>query len=148
MTQSFVKNLIHLIFSTGRRRPDLTEAIRPDLFAYQAGVFKQCDSRALVVGGVDDHVHALFSLSKNRAMSEVVGKVKASSSRWMTKTSNSRFSWQGGYAAFSVSESNLEYVKKYIENQNEHHKTMSFQEEVRALFELHRIAYDERYVWD
>ena len=148
MTQSLVKNIIHLIFSTGRRRPYLTEAIRPDLFAYQAGVFKRRDSAALVVNGVEDHVHVLFSLSKNQAMSDVIRDVKASSSRWMKRKSGPQFNWQGGYAAFSVCESNLEDVKKYIENQHEHHQKMTFQEEVSALFEVHRIAYDERTFWD
>lgn len=150
MGQSLVKNLIHLVYSTKNRQLWIPDDVTPKLWAYQAGIFKEWESPALVIGGVEDHVHALFSLSKNHALKKVVEEVKKSSSKWMKTdgTKNQDFYWQSGYGAFSVSQSNLEDATRYIRNQKEHHRTMTFQEELRALFRRHGIEYDERYVWD
>ena len=150
MPQSLAKNLIHLVYSTKNRREWISDEVRNDLYGYQAGIFKRWDSPALVIGGVGDHVHALFSLSKNHALKKIVEEVKKGSSKWI-KTQHAKFGgfyWQSGYAAFSVSQSNAADVKRYIENQDEHHRKMSFQDELRVLFGKHGIDYDERYVWD
>ncbi|HEV3440031.1 MAG TPA: IS200/IS605 family transposase [Gemmata sp.] len=150
MSQSLVKNLVHLVYSTKQRRPWIAKNYRDDLYAYQAGIFKEWASPALVIGGVEDHVHTLFSLSKNHALKKIVEEVKTGSSKWM-KNEGPRvadFYWQGGYAAFSVSQSNVEAVKHYIKNQEEHHRKMTFQDELRELFQRHAIEFDERYVWD
>jgi putative transposase len=104
-----------------------------------------------VIGGVEDHVHALFNLSKNYALKKVVEEIKKGSSKWMKTSqgaSNKNFQWQNGYAGFSVSQSNVEQVKKYIEQQEDHHRKMTFQEELRGLFLRHGIEFDERYMWD
>ena len=150
MSQSLVKNLLHLVYSTKHRQVWIPEAVRDRLYAYQAGVYKQCESPAMVIGGVEDHVHALFSLSKNHALKKIVEEVKKSTSKWMKVegSKNEDFHWQNGYAAFSVSPSNAEDVRRYIERQGEHHRTMTFQDELRALFQRHGVEYDERYVWD
>lgn len=151
MSQSLVKNLVHLVYSTKHRKPWLPDDVRDRLFAYQAGIFKRWESPAVVIGGVEDHVHALFLLSKNYALKKIVEEVKKGSSKWMKTDEGSRnknFLWQRGYAAFSVSQSNVEEVRKYIENQAEHHRRMSFQDELRLLFQRHGIEFDERYVWD
>ncbi len=150
MGQSLVKNLIHLVYSTKHHRPWLAKDHRDGLFAYQAGIFKEWDRPALAIGGAEDHVHALFALSKNHALSKVVEEVKKGSSKWMKTAGpmNSDFQWQAGYGAFSVSESNSDAVRRYIENQEEHHRKMTFQDELRALFRRHGIGFDERYVWD
>lgn len=150
MPQSLAKNLIHLVFSTKYRRAWLPDEVRDSLFAYQAGIFKQWESPSLVIGGVDDHLHALFVLSKNHALKKIVEEVKKGSSKWMKTdgTKNQDFHWQNGYAAFSVSESNVPEVRRYIERQQEHHRKMSFQDELRALLVRHGVAFDERYVWD
>ncbi len=150
MSQSLVKNLIHLVFSTKHRNPWLVPEIHHELYAYQSGIFKQWDSPALVIGGVEDHVHVLVSLSKNHAIKKIVEEVKKGSSKWL-KTKGKRFAgfyWQAGYAGFSVSQSNIEKVETYIRNQAEHHKRMAFQDEVRKLLRSHEIEFDERYVWD
>ena len=150
MSQSLVKNLIHLVYSTKHREPLIPAEHRDALFAYQAGIFKQWDSPALVIGGVEDHVHALFLLSKNHALKTIVEEVKKSSSKWMKQDGPriERFYWQAGYGAFSVSQSNVEAVKNYIRNQPEHHRARTFQDELRALFRRHGVEFDERYVWD
>ena len=150
MPQSLVKNLLHLVFSTKNRSLWIPAEVREPLFAYQAGIFKEWDSPAFIIGGVEDHIHALFSLSKNHALKKFVEEVKKGSSKWMKSegTGNADFYWQNGYAAFSVSQSNVDAVMQYIRNQEEHHRKMTFQDELRALFKRHRVEFDERYVWD
>ncbi len=150
MSQSLVKNLVHLVYSTKHRKPWIPDEVRDGLYAYQAGIFKRWESPALVIGGAEDHVHALFSLSKNHALMKIVEEVKKGSSKWMKADGprNRDFHWQNGYAAFSVSRSNVVEVQRYIENQEEHHSRMTFQDELRALFGRHGIEFDERYVWD
>jgi REP element-mobilizing transposase RayT len=150
MSQSLVQNLVHLIYSTKNRRHWIPQEHREDLFAYQAGVFKNLQSPALTIGGVDDHVHALFSLSKNHALKDIVEGVKKGSSKWMKIEGPkiAEFHWQAGYAAFSVSQSNVPQVRRYIDNQVEHHRKMTYQDELRLLFQKHKIEFDERYVWD
>ncbi len=151
MSQSRVKNLIHLVYSTKHRTPWIPKNVQERLWAYQAGIFENLESPALIIGGVEDHVHALFALSKNYALKKVVEEVKKASSKWMKTddgTGNAMFTWQAGYAGFSVSESNVPAVKKYIRNQAEHHLRMTFQDELRLLFHKHGITFDERYVWD
>src|SRR5436309_8597336 len=123
MSQSLVKNLVHLVYSTKNRQPLIPKEYRDGLFAYQAGIFNEWESPALVIGGVEDHVHTLFALSKNHALATIVEEVKKGSSKWMKidGPQNSHFHWQAGYAAFSVSQSNLDPVKQYIKNQEAHH---------------------------
>ena len=150
MSQSLVKNLVHLVYSTKHREPWIPNEHREALWAYQAGIFQQMESPALIIGGVEDHVHALFALSKNCALAKVVEEVQKGSSKWMKSDGprNPQFSWQAGYAAFSVSQSSVESVTGYIADQERHHHKMTFQDELRALFNKHGIEFDERYVWD
>jgi REP element-mobilizing transposase RayT len=150
MSQSLAKILVHLVYSTKHRQAWIAREHQAALFAYQAGIFKEWESPALVIGGVEDHIHALFALSKNHPVKKIVEEVKKGSSKWMKAEGprNGEFCWQAGYAAFSVSQSKADVVSKYIKTQDEHHGKMTFQDELRALFRRHRIAYDERYVWD
>jgi len=150
MAQSLAKNLIHLIDSTKNRESHLSAEIRPKLFAYQAGILRECDSPAIIIGGDSDHVHALFLLSKSKKLCDVIEEVKKGSSKWM-KTQGSVFSsfqWQNGYGAFSVSQSQVKHVCRYVDGQVEHHRTMSFQEEFRLFLKRYGIEYNEQYVWD
>ena len=150
MPQSLAKNLIHLIFSTKNRDACLTQAIRPQLFAYQAGILQEWDSPAIVIGGEVEHVHALFMLSKNHALCKVIEEVKKGSSKWLKMQGRAftSFHWQNGYGAFSIGESQVTGVRRYIEEQADHHHTRSFQEEFRLFLRRYGIDYDERYVWD
>lgn len=150
MSQSLVKNLVHLVYSVKHRAACLNEEMRPALWAYKAGILTHWESPALAIGGFTDHVHLLFSLSKNHPLKKVVEEVKKGSSKWL-KTQSPRldeFHWQNGYSAFSVSESNASTVQTYIERQAEHHRSMSFQDELRELLQRHGVEFDERYVWD
>jgi REP element-mobilizing transposase RayT len=150
MAQSLVTNLIHLIYSTKLRTPCLDATIRPSLYGYKAGILKHWESPAIIIGGTEDHVHVLFGLSKNQPLIKVVEELKKGSSKWL-KTKGPQFHdfhWQNGYGAFSVSPSNAETVKRYIQNQEEHHRRRTFQEEYREFLKRHGIEFDERYIWD
>jgi len=138
------------VFSTKNRVPLLIPDIRAELHPYLAVVLTNDDCPALQVGGVEDHVHLLFGLSRTRTIAQVVENVKTSSSKWL-KTKGlalADFHWQSGYGAFSVSESKADEVVEYIRRQEEHHKTRTFQEEFLLFLERHGITWDERYVWD
>ncbi len=149
MAQSLARTLVHLIFSTKHREPLITPDLQPGLHAYMAGIFAACNSPAIAVGGVADHIHALFVLSKNHALSKVVEEVKKGSSKWAKNNdAPDRFYWQNGYGAFSVSPSQEEVVIAYISRQVAHHQQTTFQEEFRLFLQKHRMAFDERYVWD
>ena len=151
MAQSLSRLWTHLIFSTKNRIPFFADkALRADVHAYLAQMLRKYDCETRIVGGVEDHVHALFALSRNHPIATVIKEVKRTSSGWIKQTSREfvRFYWQGGYAAFSVSQSNLSEVIRYIENQEEHHKRMTFQDEYRAFLKAHAVDYDERYIWD
>ena len=150
MGQSLSKLYIHLIFGTKNRRPLIKETIEERLWAYLAGTFKKYGSKTIIINGVSDHIHILFVLSKNVALSKLVEEIKKQSSKWIKEVDkNSRdFAWQIGYAAFSVSGSKVNVVKKYIEGQKEHHKTKQFREEVEEFLKQYDIIeYDEKYFW-
>jgi putative transposase len=150
MPQSLARLHIHLVFSTKSREPFITDAVRDSLHAYMATVLQNLGCAPVLINSVEDHAHLLFDLARTVSISRVVEDVKKASSRWLkTQGPNfAAFAWQSGYGVFAVSESNVEAVREYIANQREHHRKKSFQEEYRQFLERHRIAFDERYVWD
>jgi len=150
MSQSLAKILIHLIYSTKNRSPILTADVRPELWKYKRGILENWDCSTLTIDGAADHAHLLFVLSRNHPLKKIVEEVKKGSSKWIKTQSEKydNFHWQNGYAAFSVSQSNVEQVKQYIENQEKHHRRMTFQEEFKEFLIRHEIDFDERYVWD
>jgi putative transposase len=150
MAQSLSYLLIHVIFSTKDRLPLHKEEIRPKLHAYLATVTRNAGCECYRVGGVADHVHLAILLSRTLAVAELVKELKISSSKWLKEQSPAlaHFAWQAGYGVFSVGSSDLEVLKKYIDMQEEHHKTLTFQQEYRIFLEKYGVEYDERYVWD
>ena len=150
MPQSLSRVLIHTVFSTKNRAPLLRDPdLRDELHAYLGGCAKTIDCQPVGIGGTEDHVHLLTSLSRTVAISEFVKEIKRNSSLWAKEKEGLRdFSWQSGYGCFSVSESQVLVVSRYIENQEEHHRKITFQDEYRELLRRHGEAWDERYVWD
>jgi putative transposase len=151
MPQSLAKVLVHIVFSTKNWYPFLADKnIRDEMHAYLGGTCKNLDCPVLNVGGAADHVHILCSLTRNRSLAEVVGDIKRGSSKWVKTKGGilTKFSWQNGYGAFSVGQSELDRVRAYIAGQEEHHRTKSFQDEFRAFLTEYGVEYDERYVWD
>ena len=150
MPQSLSSILIHLIFSTKNREPFLHSEIEAELYPYMASILKAKKSPALIINGTSDHLHTLFSLSRVVAIADLVEEVKTESSKWIkTKGKEFRnFHWQNGYGAFSIGQSQVESVKRYISRQKEHHRRASFQDEYRKFLKAYEVEYDERYVWD
>ena len=131
MPQSLARVLIHLTFSTKHRQPLIDNAIRPELNAIVAAALRDWECPPILVNSVEDHLHALFSLSRNHPIKKIVEEVKKGSSKWI-KTKGVQYAgfyWQSGYGAFSVSQSSAPTVKAYIANQEEHHRRRSFQDE-------------------
>lgn len=152
MPQSLSLTIVHLIFSTKDRHPFLTPEIRPDLHAYLATVARHADGECYRVGGVEDHVHLAIRLSRTQTIADLVSELKTSSAKWLKEKSQSpalsKFAWQRGYASFSVGPRDLDKLIAYIDDQEEHHRTKTFQDEYRSFLSLYGIEFDERYVWD
>ena len=150
MGQSLNKIYVHLVFSTKYRKPLITNSIKDELFSYLGGICKNMECNPIQVGGYKNHVHILCLLSKKIALMDLLEKVKSNFSKWI-KTKGSEFAnfyWQNGYGAFSVNPSEIEIVKTYILNQQEHHERKTFQQEFLAFLKKYDVEYDERYVWD
>jgi putative transposase len=151
MPQSLVQIYVHIVFSTKHRQPFLSDkGFRSRTHAYLAGICDKQDSPSLLTGGVEDHVHILCRLGKTIGISSLIRELKRDSSKWV-KEENPQlqdFYWQLGYGAFSVSPGHVEILKAYIANQEEHHKTESFQDEFRRICKIYGVDIDERYVWD
>lgn len=149
MAHTFSNLLVHIIFSTKDRQPQITEPILNRLHAYIGGILNQERCIPLAVGGTDDHIHILARVPPVLAVADLLRVVKTNSSRWVHETwTNTPFAWQEGYGAFSVSKSNSHDVIRYIAQQEEHHRKMTFQQEFIAFLKRHQVEYDERWIWE
>ena len=150
MPQSFVCLPVHVVFSTKHRVPCIEPDWEPRLYEYMGGILREEKRVLLAAGGTADHVHLLISLSKEKAIADVLRVLKANSSKWihLTIANQTAFAWQTGYAAFGVSYSNRDKVQHYLSIQKEHHHKLTFKEEYLALLRRHGIEYDERYLWE
>jgi len=149
MAHTFTNLLSHVVFSTCGRAPFLVDGIRSDVHAYIGGIMRELKATPIVIGGTSDHVHLLTRVPADMTVADCMRVVKANSSRWLKQRWPERrtFAWQGGYGAFSVSESNRGAVIRYIEDQVQHHRRISFQDEYLALLKRHGVDFDERYIW-
>ena len=149
MSHSFCNHIYHIVFSTKTHIQWLNNEIRPRIHAYLGGAIRDQGGIALIIGGVADHVHVLAKLRQDKAISDVIRCIKANSSQWIHKTFArcEDFNWQAGYASFSVSASQVERVRRYIESQEEHHKKISFKEEFIKLLKRHGLEFTEEYLW-
>lgn len=150
MAQSLAKILVHLIFSTKYRRPILPPDPYAALHAYAQGILKEQKCHLIEMNNVVDHVHLLFDLHRTEALSNVVMHLKKGTSRWLKEQSPDcrEFDWQEGYGAFSLGRSQRGQLVRYIRKQQERHRGISYQDELRQFFNAYEIEYDERYVWD
>ena len=138
----------HLVFSTKYRMPFIAPEWRANLHAYLGGIVKGLDGVPLAIGGIEDHVHLLVGLRATHRLDYVLRDVKADSSIWIHKTVGlKKFEWQSGYLGLTVSPSQLERVKRYILNQEKHHRRQTFQEEYLEMLRLSGIEFDDRYLW-
>ena len=139
MPQSFVRLFVHVIFSTKDRQPTISYEVRPRLFGYLGGIIRECHGEPIIVNGVADHVHILMAMPPEKSISEMLRLIKSNSSKWVHEQfpSMKRFAWQNGYAAFGVSASNIDQVRLYIMDQEEHHRKRTFAEEYEAILSKH-----------
>ena len=150
MPQSLSLVIIHVIFSTKDRFPFIERDTRPNLHGYLATVARNAGCEAYRIGGVADHVHSAIRLSRTLTIADLVETLKTSSSKWMKTQSAdlADFSWQRGYGCFSVGPSDLTALRAYIDDQENHHSTRTFQDEFRMFLNKYGVSYDEAYVWD
>ena len=151
MASTLTNLLVHVIFSTKQRQPFIHDALRPELHAYAAAVCAEDGAPVIVVGSATDHIHLVLRFRAEFALSDTVRALKSNTSRWINQRfppDNARFAWQSGYAAYTVSESRLPVLRKYLQNQLAHHRRVSFQAEYLLFLERHRVDYDKRHVFD
>ena len=150
MANTFTSLHYHVIFSTKNREPWIRSDIEVRVWSYLGGIARENDMRALLVGGIENHVHLLLGLPPTIAVSKAIQLIKGGSSAWLKDAfpGLKGFGWQDGYGAFTVSKSLVPEVETYIRGQREHHKVKSFEEEYRAVLVKHGIEFDERYVFD
>ena len=147
MAPTFTKHHFHIVFSTKKRQKLISKEIRPQLWTYMAGICRNTGILALAIGGIDDHVHLLVELKPDMTVAKAVNLLKSNSSSWM-KSSVRGFSWQEGYASFSVSASNIPAVKRYVLNQEARHRKMTYEDELIALLRKHGIEFDPKGIFD
>ncbi|MDR0392053.1 MAG: transposase [Planctomycetaceae bacterium] len=149
MTQSLSQLYVHIIFHVKNNGILIRQEDEPELYAYIGGIISRQDSFPIQINGMEDHLHILSSMSKNISLAKYVEEIKKSSSKWMKTKSESynHFAWQGGYAGYSVSQTKIAIVKKYIQNQKEHHKTMSFKDEYIKFLKNYKVDFNESYVF-
>ena len=150
MAQTYTSLHYHCVFSTKYRQPWITAQFEPKIWAYLGGIARKHMMKALLVGGVEDHIHLLLGMPPTMSVSKAMQLIKGGSSKWIHDTFPAlrAFDWQDGYSAFTVSKSNVEIVTKYIQDQRTHHRDMTFQAELLTLLQLHEVEYDERYLWE
>jgi len=149
MAQSLSNVLLHITFSTKDRRPLIDLDIEKELHAILAAQCRGCGCPPHRVGGADDHVHVCCSLSRTTTIADLVEEIKKRSSRWIKTKGRryARFGWQGGYNCVSIGQSGLEALKRYIDSQRDHHRKVTFQDELRGLLTKYRIPFDEDLIW-
>jgi putative transposase len=146
MSHTYAQNVIHVVFGTKDRRKAIPQPLQPRMWAYIAGICQKIGILVHAVGGMDDHIHFLIQVPPSLAVAKAVLAIKSNSSRWASEE-GCKFAWQQGYAAFSVSSSNVPAVVRYIQNQPAHHKKMSFDVEFLALLKKHGIQFDPKFVF-
>lgn len=141
---SYTSSLFHCVFATKNREPFLTHDLRVRLWPYLSGIAREKGMKTLAVGGVSDHVHLLLSLPPTMPLAKALQLLKGNSSKWIHETfpALGAFAWQEGYGAFSISISGVEETIAYIRNQEEHHRTRSYREEIASVLKRHGIEFD------
>jgi putative transposase len=149
LSQSLSKIVLHIVFSTKHREPLILKKTQSDLHAYLAGICRTIGSNAYRIGGTDNHIHLACSLPRTLTVSKLLEELKKASSAWIKKQDPryGSFSWQSGYGVFSIGQSQLAALMRYIDSQQEHHRTRTFKEELLDLLETNGVEYHEKYLF-
>ncbi len=150
MANTYHQMYIQAVFAVKYRKAVLHKDWRKDVFAVIGNLINETGCKTIIVNGVEDHVHCFLGLKPTISISELMKTVKAKSSKYINdnKLLLDRFEWQVGYGAFSYSQSHINRVYKYIENQEEHHRKKSFKEEYLKYLEEYKIPFEERYIFE
>ena len=145
MPQSYTNLQYHIVFGVKDRQPLITDDIKPRTIGYIAGIINSEKGITIAINAMSDHIHILAILPRDRSISDMMRDIKSHSSMWIRKTfpKSRNFAWQAGYAAFSISYAGTGKVKEYINNQEEHHKVISFRDEYIAFLRTHDMEFDE-----
>ncbi len=147
MPQSYGSLYLHIVFSTYRREHILTPQLHTEFSRYITPILNQYRVRLIAEGGVEDHVHLLIDLGREVSVATMLREIKSKSSSWLKKKTGREFSWQGGYGYFSVSPSHIQNVIHYIDNQKEHHRQKTFQEEFEDILSIAGVQFEPKYLW-
>ena len=149
MPNTYTQIHIQTIFAVQNRYCLVHKEWKDELYRYITGIIQNHGHKLLQINGMPDHVHILFGMRPNQALSDLIKKIKGDSSGWINQKEliNARFSWQSGYGAFSYSKSQVPRIVTYIKNQEEHHRNRTFMEEYVALLKAAHIDYNERYLF-
>jgi putative transposase len=150
LMSTFTKLTYHIVFSTKYRAPLICDPFCEQLYEYIGGIIRAQNGHLIEIGGIEDHVHLLANLPPTKSISDAIREIKANSSKWSNECLKHmiRFEWQKGYGTFSVSYSQIEAVRHYIQNQREHHQAKTFEEEYMTLLKLHHVEFEHRYLFE
>ena len=147
---SFTKLTYHVVFGTKFRQPAITKDIQQEFYEYVGGTVRGQKGHLVEIGGIEDHVHLLLNIPPTKSVSNFIRDLKSSASKWVndSKLTKQEFRWQKGYGAFTVSHSQVEHVQRYIQNQEEHHRKLTFKEEYVAILNRHNIQFEDHYLFE
>ncbi len=147
---TFTKLAYHVVFSTKHRQPLIDNELHKTLYEYIGGIIRSLKGNLIEIGGIEDHIHILANLSPLKGISDSIREIKANASKWTNERPNrtSKFEWQKGYGAFTVSYSNINSVRQYIQNQREHHQSKTYEEEYIKFLEIHDISFERQYLFE
>ena len=147
---SYTNLTYHVVFSTKFRRPNIVKSVRDRMYEYMGGTIRGQKGHLLEIGGAEDHVHLLMNIPPTQSISNFIRDLKSSASTWVnsSKLANQDFRWQKGYGAFTVSYSQIEDVRRYIENQETHHRKMTFKEEYVLMLKRQNIQFEDRFLFE
>ncbi len=150
MANSYTQIILHSVFAVKYRQGLIHKAWKHELYDYMSAVLNNMGHKTLNINGVEDHIHILFGMKPTLSISDTMRDVKAHSSKWLNESEKlgTRFAWQDGYGAFSVSKTHLDAVYKYIQNQEEHHQKTAFREEYIRLLKKNDVVFDERWIFE
>jgi len=147
MPHTYTNLLFHIVFSTKDRFPFITRECEERLYEYIGGTIRGLQGICLEIGRVSDHIHMIVKLRPTMDISKCIRDLKPSVTNWARSVINPKFEWQDGYGAFTIGESQIQSVRKYIKNQKEHHKKQVFEEEFKGMLRQAGIEFEERYLW-
>lgn len=147
MPKTYTNLLFHIVFSTKGRFPYITKEFQERLYEYIGGTIRGLGGICIEIGGVADHVHLIVKLKPNYDVSKFIQDLKPPVTKWAREHVHPKFEWQDGFGAFTIGESQIASVRRYIQNQQDHHKKTVFDEEFKMMLESANIQFDEQYLW-